>query len=49
MGVERTLARVGPEKDVEFATVALSLSEGTMVELTEIVGVEDGSLVVVAA
>lgn len=48
MGVERTLARVGPEKEVEFAVLALTLSEGTVVELAERVGVADGSPVVVA-
>ena len=47
MGVERRLARVGPKKDVEFAMVALSLSEGT-VELAVRLGVVDGSLVEVA-
>ncbi len=49
MGVERTLARVGPKKDVEFAKVRLSLSEGVMVELAEKVGIVDGSVVVLAA
>ena len=39
---------MGPEKDVEFAVIALTLSEGTVVELAERVGVVHGSPVVVA-
>ena len=39
---------MGPEKEVEFAVIALTLSEGTVVELAERVGVVDGSPVVVA-
>ena len=48
MGGERTLAAVGPEEEVEFAVIALTPSEGTVVELAERVGVVDGSPVVVA-